>query len=59
MKRLNINILVGETRWANNGHFVSNGHRVVFRQRKKCEGVGLIVDQYIKKCLLEYFCGTH
>lgn len=47
---------ISERRWANNGNFVSDKHRIIYAVREKNErGVGLIRDQYMKKRVIEYY----
>lgn len=44
-----------KTQWANNGDFVNDKHWIIHTGSDKNErGVGLILDQDMKKCLLEY-----
>lgn len=56
MSRLNISILgICKTLWANNRDFVNDKHWIIHTGSDKNErGVGLILDQDLKKCLLEY-----
>lgn len=47
---------ISERSWANNGDFVIYKHRIIYAVREKNErGVGLILDQYMKKHVLEYY----
>lgn len=55
MDRLNVIIIgVYKMRCENNEDFVSDRHRVIYTgEEKKREG--LILDQNMKKCILEYY----
>lgn len=54
MDQLTVNILgIYKTRWANNWDSVSDNHMVIFAGRGNNEkGVGLILVQYMKECVL-------
>ncbi|MGX9987587.1 reverse transcriptase domain-containing protein [Soonwooa purpurea] len=56
MSRLAINILgVCETRWRNNGDFITENHRIIYSGGERNEkGVGLILDRHHMRCVLGY-----
>ena len=57
MTRLKINILgISETRWLKNGNFIIDDFKMIYSGGDKHErGVGLLLDQYISKCVLGYW----
>ena len=57
MTRLKINILgINETRWLKNGNFMIDNSTMIYSGGDKHErGVGLLLDQYISKCVLGYW----
>ena len=57
MTRLKINILgINEMRWLNNGDFMKDDFKMIYSGGDKHErGVGLLLDQYISKCVLGYW----
>ena len=57
MTRLKINILgINEMRWLKNGNFMIDNFKMIYSGGDKHErGVGLLLDQYISKCVLGYW----